>query len=280
MKVMSFSRLCLWLVVTVVMSGCSFFDTPKDDRSKAGLKGDVKVFTEYEGVVVSGNLTPGKIVCRTQYDKRGNQICVELFNEEGHVYETRSTSYDENNHKTVSQVHDGEGALERSLIFSYDEHGHVTECEDFNGRGILMYRAQNTYDSLGRLTANVIRPDGKFISKTTFAYDEFGNDTLICSYEKEDTVSRKEYRDFDADGNMVELNVYDASDMLLSQSVYRYDAEGRLAESSSYSGYAVMENRSIFQYDDSDWCGNYRKILLYDKDSVLIGGTLRKFEYY
>jgi hypothetical protein len=42
----------------------------------------------------------------------------------------------------------------------------------------------------------------------------------------------------------------------------------------------VLEEKAIIRYDEYDWCGNYRKALLYDKDSTLSGGTFRKFEYY
>ena len=213
---MSLTRLFAILFIPLLVS-CSLFDSGKSDREKAGLKGKVKTLTEYEGVVESDNLVQGKIICRTTFDERGNQTNVELFNEEGNIYQKRNTEFDENNHKTISQVYDEEGALERTLVFSYNENGYMTECEDFNGRGILMYRANNTYDEFGRLTENLITTsDGKFISKTTMAYDEFGNDTLLTTFSDQSTVSQKEYRDYDANGNVSELNVYDSLDMHLS----------------------------------------------------------------
>ena len=79
---------------------------------------------------------------------------------------------------------------------------------------------------------------------------------------------------------MSELNVYDSLDMRISQETYLYDKDGNMTERCTYSGYSVLEDKAIIRYDEYDWCGNYRKALLYDKDSTLSGGTFRTIEYY
>lgn len=267
------------LASLLLMGSCSLFNSKKNDLEKSGLKGDVKVLTEYDAIVQSGELVKGNMVSRSLYDEDGFLTCVELF-DEGTLFEKHLFTYDKDHRKTLSEVLDAENEKQRDLIFHYDELGNMVYCEDFNRKGCLMYRAENTFDSFGNLVENKISSsDGTFVSKTVMAYDQFGNDTLFCVYDEPDKVSRKEFRYYDKDGNMVEQVVYNSYDMFVSQDIYKYDGQGNLTENYTYALNNVLQGKISVSYD-FDGEGNYLTSRVFDKDSVLVDGSFRTIEYY
>lgn len=250
----AFFRHSLSLLFFIVLAACSSFQTNKSDLAILGVKGKVKEIVSYWTFLEAGELAQGTISERARFNEDGNFEEMIAFDKLGNVTNREVTSYDEKGRKSHTEYHDEYGVY-KTCYYSYDELGRLITCEfkDLMDRGI---------------------------ETLSINYDQFGNDTLRCTFNYSSNQTTYNRRTFDKDGKLMESSMYDAKNILLSRENYEYDSNGDLVRYLSYMVDEATTYELFFSYEDFDRKGNCGVTKMYDKDHHLTGGAFQTYEYY
>lgn len=152
----------------------------------------------------------GKLLMKNTYvyDGRGNKEAYKSFTSEGKVSETAAYKNDSRGRAIEEFTTKNDGAFVSKYTYKYDATGAVSEiCQYTKDENTLDSCIRYKHDKIGLLleVENYNR-SGKLTKKTTYKYDDKGNETEICTFDGNGRQTEiKEYTyTFDDRGNWVE----------------------------------------------------------------------------
>ena len=118
---------------------------------------------------------------------------------------------------------------------------------------------------------------GSLFGKSTYKYDEKGNEIECNSYDSDGSLRTKSTYNYDEKGNMIEdkWNSYD-SDSSFTKATYKYDEKGKRIECNSYDSDGSLSLKATFNYDEK---GNIIEINAYDSDGSLFSKSTYKYKF-
>ena len=145
-------------------------------------------------------------------------------------------------------------------------------------KGSLFGKSTYKYDEKGNeIECNSYDSDGSLRTKSTYKYDEKGNEIECNSYDSDGSLRTKSTYNYDEKGNMIEdkWNSYD-SDSSFTKATYKYDEKGKRIECNSYDSDGSLSLKATFNYDEK---GNIIEINAYDSDGSLFSKSTYKYKF-
>lgn len=163
-----------------------------------------------------------------RFDERENHIEQLFYNDEGEVENSFKLSYDDENNPVSGEVFISEGSdLIGKLISTFEVRGNVTIGTYLTSFGEVFWYEEYLHDANGNLIEKK-RTDnsGKFISRTTYKYNEAGK--RISSVEYNFTSKVESF--YDEDGFETHARVSDADGNVSGNYEYVVDEYGNMDE--------------------------------------------------
>ena len=268
------------------MVGCATGWAKAQSRShllEDNYKGRVKTVRIEIAKIVDSSNGPTEIervvVSNTSYDKRGNETSATVNDRDGsRKYSLRWTHlYDDKGREIRTEYLDSNGQLTNTGITHYREDGyergqynpngtvnHVFEAFlDENGKLVRdsrkyqngkSYEHLYKYDKQGRLIERINREiGGSTIDKSTWTYDDHGNQTSFIVEKADGTVVPmfKFQYEYDSQGHIVVRRDYDPDGSMFMKWNYSYEFDDQgnwiklTAIRQSYSKHQVRYDREV-----------------------------------
>ncbi len=210
---------------------------PKNDLTRAKLKGNIKSVTEMK-YKVSGTDSAYKynIVSKNVHN----------YNENGN--ETEIMNYDENN------------KLRGKATLKYNKAGKLAEHYTTSDEGTIYKNETYAYDSKGNKSElDYYNTAGASAGKALFKYDDNGNMIEVTEYEIDSTIKLKHTNKYDKKGNKIEEKFFKpnakakkGNTVLFQRVTYKYDNAGNRVEENVYSGNNILESKVTSQYNENN----------------------------
>jgi hypothetical protein len=316
---MHFQKIVLLVITVFTLSG--FADNKcKCDLDNDNLKGRVKQLREEQKTEpVPGDTAPRGRANENPYaysvwtyNEQGNLKEKNYYDDKGRLAHQEKTTYDEHGQKTegvTSTLVNGKlqkteqylyvrGKLAENLQFNtekiktrqvkYDGDGNAYQSITFNAGGSVDRKTDSKFiqDSAGRVVEeDVYANDTMYTGKTTYKYDQMGNQSEVANYNRRDIVTYKRVitNTYDSTGRLIgSVEDYIKVGGILRFSlkiVYKYDAAGNRNEEDSYTIKGRIEQPGNVRLYENDKTGNWIK-----RTDILRNGerliTMHTIQYY
>lgn len=177
-----------------------------DDRSnKAGAAmKDSMVFDNGSNCVAMyrtrGNGTYA-LASQSEYDARGNEVVIKLFDEHGALYSVDSYAYDDRDNLIEVKPGHMQGM---KWAYHYDDNGFVKEGATYDSVGKVVNRQKRKYDDKGnKIWGKFFREDGNLDMKDTAIYTADGHTNETVRYMPGGSIAYKELRRYNDKGDLL-----------------------------------------------------------------------------
>lgn len=224
----------------------------KTDWDEDGLKGKVKEVRTYNVKEKAGTLEKASIRRKIKYDKNGNRLLEEHYNE-----------YDEEDGvmsaKLIYKYKKKKNQIERT---EYDQNKYLIEKTLFDSNRIKLEDEDYIYGVNKRWkTVNKYNANGKIIKETkylndslcdivTYKYDEKGNITEESHSNSPTRWENRKYENSYENGNLVEISEFDFAGNLKYRTVYKYNDKKKCIEETVYDSNGEMCSLLQSKYND------------------------------
>ncbi len=163
--------------------------------------------------------------------------------------------YNKKGHCTERREYNAERRLARRYLYRYDQWGNQIEEQGYNAQGSLTLATSHRYNAQGdelehrmrrnessekvtyKLDANghveeeIRTRNGKFVSRSSYRYDEHGQkiETLTTDHEGNSNCQRHRYR-YNDEGRIVEECLLDENGAVATRYTFAYDGAGNVTE--------------------------------------------------
>lgn len=275
-KVMSYSEICY-------RAESHFGKIEKGKRERWSFYGldEYREFDEKGNLIElkafrsNGNLTSKSTF---KYDDKGNRIEENSYNSEGNLTKKWTYKHDEKGNKIERKIYDSEGVLNFKVDFDYDENGNLLEENSYDSKDTYNGKITYQYDKKENvIERNNYDSEGALNFKDNFDYNENGQMVEENSYISEDLDSKTTYM-YDNKGNNIERISYNSDGRLDSKITYKHDDKGNIIEYNFYNSDGSLNKKRTHQYE-YDKKGNWlREIISIDEKSTYI--LEREYEYF
>lgn len=225
----------------------------KTDWDEDGLKGKVKEVRTYNVKEGSGTLEKSFIRRKIKYDKKGNRLEEEHYNEydekDGELTSRLTYKYRKKRNRIERSEYDNHKILIEKTL--YDANRNKVEDEDFIYGVNYCWRTVNKYDQNGKIIEEIHYVNDSLLEKTIYKYDEKAN---ITEETHSDSPTRWENRKFvnkyDENGNLVEISEYDYQKKLKCRTIYKYNDKKKCVEECNYDMNDSLCSKMVYKYND------------------------------
>lgn len=226
-------------------------------RKKNVYKPDAKGnLTEFLSFLSDGNIFKKEFY---KYDDKNNLIEENHFTLNGAhlaVSSRHPETYVLYNTATFRPVHPDQDMCEfsKKITYEYNEAGNIIDKNEYNSDGSLSINIKYDYDNKGRrievnqyLFGNLL-PLGHLKYKTTFKYDDRGNQSEECRYEPDGSIKCIMKYKYDNEGNLVEEGKYNLDGTLdyIVVSMFEFD------NNKNWTRVIMLENDFAYQIDERE----------------------------
>ena len=225
----------------------------KTDWEEDGLKGKVKEVRTYNVKENAGALEKSFIRRKIKYDKNGNRLVEEHYNEydekDGELSSRLVYKYKRKKNYIERLEYDNyKKLIEKTL---YDKNRIKIEDEDFIYGVNYCWRTVNKYDQNGKIIEEIHFVNDSLLEKTIYRYDDKGN---LTEEKHSDSPTRWENRKFinkyDENGNLVEIEEYNFAGKLSYSTVYKYNDKKKCVEETIFDSDKKMCSHLTNKYND------------------------------
>jgi hypothetical protein len=224
----------------------------ENDLAKKNLNGKIesREVLVYEALIKDGYVTNGatKGGIKTTYNTFGNKVDLLTYNEKKEVVSTWEYAYDASNNLLEGNYSDEN--VRRKISYNYNDKNQLTSSEE--------------------------SVNEKLVKKTTYVYDEVGNEIGVeASFLESKGKSRSEHA-YDDKGYLRETNIYDEKDALQLKQLYTYNEVGQEIQQSIFTGDNAPSYKRKSEYDAK---GNKTKDAAFTGDGVVNPSDTYKYKY-
>lgn len=253
MKV-NFSKIYYPLLLILSLALFASCDRKRNDLFEMSLRGNVKSLVRYSGYLEAGELAQGPMREKITFNENGDVTELLTYNSKGTVLRRETTVYNAQGEKIKTDYYDDYSMLYQTCFYTYRD-GRVASCS---------YRNEN----------------GELIERVEYSRDEYGNDTLRTSFDRDDNVKMSCSSIYGKNGKVLLEEIYNSQHALTRRECCQYNSDNALTRYYIYDVEDVSDYEMNFKYEDYDRKGNSRVVKMYDKDNNLLGGSFQTFEYY
>jgi len=224
----------------------------ENDLAKKNLNGKIesREVLVYDALIKDGYVTNGtaKGGIKTTYNAFGNKVNLLTYNESKKVVSTWKYAYDASNNLLESNYSDDN--VRRKISYNYNDKNQLTFSEE--------------------------SVNEKLVKKTTYVYDEVGNEIgKEASFVESKGKSRSEHT-YDDKGHLRETNIYDEKETLQLKQLYTYNEVGQEIQQSIFTGDNTPTYKRKSEYDAK---GNKTKDAAFTGDGVVNPSDTYKYKY-
>ena len=188
-----------------------------------------------------------------KYDKDGNLLESNKYNDDGSFYRRHKYKYDKNGNEIEWNRYNSFGCIYKNVTYEYDK----------NGNMIRSNRKRKTLESLG---FDADCNNRKYnLTYSLYKYDKDGNKTEKSKYQSDTLSSRWTYK-YDKKRNLIK-EIHYKSDTLTSEKTYRYDENRNRVETIKRKYDNTIVSRKMIKYDKQ---GNWIRKLTYDTQALYL----------
>lgn len=195
------------------------------------------------------------------YDKKGNDIQWDEFNEDGKFDNRLINKFDINNNKIEVYKYDSNEKLVSKTVNTY-KGTNIIETNTFGSEGNLQTKEIYNYDKSGYATSSIeYDSNGLLLSKVSYVNDSKGN-FLEMHFYYPDKGTSKTMSSYDDNNNLIEEIWYDYDGKVRQREAYKYDENNNEAERIIYNSEGRVDIKFVHYYDTE---GNKLKTIEYDE---------------
>lgn len=213
---------------------------------------------------------------KSTYNKEGNPVTKEYFNENGDRISTETFTYNEANKISSSETVSENQALKFNFQYEYTPDGYsITKSENDVNILLTEYKLDANENILSEKETNLFEEGNLFTERNNEYTNGFLTKTTVKYNNGFHTLSYKN----DALGNPIEEIYTDKKNKLIYRFVRKFDKNNNIVEEKTFdtNGKVVNSSQIMYEYDDQK---NWTKRTQYtSKIDQPISNTLRTFRY-
>lgn len=228
----------------------------------------------------------GRVIFECEFDKNDKLIKHTDFymhtDEQVVQYEVL---YDKKGNDIQWDEYDERGKFDNRIVNKYDKKNNKIEIYDYDSNEKLVSKTINSYNGKNIIESNTFKPDGKLIEKEIYKYDDSGYSTNTTKYDSAGKMLSKASHINDKNGNALEMHfyspdkgtsvvkaIYDDNDNMIEEIWYNYD--GKIEQRETYT-YDEKNNENVRIIYNSEGRVDIKFVHYYDAD----GNKLKTIEY-
>jgi hypothetical protein len=207
---------------------------------------------------------------------------VELEKKAGSLFEGKrkpveTMRYTPEGAKIEETHYSSNGALLWTWVHAYGSDGRQRTIECRLANGSVSEKFVFAYNKDKEIERDILGPDGSLREKSSYAYDENGNNAEIDTVAADGTSVGKWAYQYDDRGHVREWAAYNADGSIFEESTYTYDSEGRLKVAAEYRADNSLEKKVTYdskgneieaEKDAADGTLGWKRTYEYDFDST------------
>jgi hypothetical protein len=274
----------------LITFGCSNNKEEEEtDLKKENLNGPVSSvsFRQYSVVDKFGELIKGK----SKIMKNGWESIITDYKRDGKIVFIKNSIfgmmvnewffYDKNNHLIRIDYMNSDSVKSRSRNYIYNKENVLIEINDFYVESLKTVLVKKlSYNKLGQRVKEINFSNGNITDKTTFEFDEYGNEIKLQYFDSLGAKSGYTINDYSIDGCLQSFIVISKENDTLGVYKYTYDDFNNLSK-------VIIELPSLkkgteisfkYQYDkENNWV---EKIMYQDGKAISINERVITYENY
>ncbi len=234
----------------------------KNDVAKDKLRGPVRSVSVagYKMAVVNGKPQKDKVIFTSSSKYNENGRILEFITSaiedslEGEAVKFKAVKsiykYNDAGELTGKLDYNPDGSLEDSSFYKVDAKGSRVDWYTYKGNGTEESHTISEYTINGDIVELTEFVKGKLKGRTSYIYDNNGNQTDEISFDENGKIRWKEVMRYNDKGQLIEVTDYKEDDAVEAQFSYRYDTRGNLGEEGEYYNDTSTRNkRTTTKYD-------------------------------